>query len=72
VPKNNPTQEPSMIRGLRSLIGDSQTVFSEKVGISQSKLSRIEQSKVSLKKGDADKIAKVLGVDASLLGGDDD
>jgi len=72
VPKNNPTPKTSLIRGLRSMRGISQTELSNQLGFSQSKISRLEQSKVSLKKGDADRIAQALGVDADLLSGGSD
>ena len=66
------TQEHSLIRAIRNLVGESQTEFGDKLGFSQSKISRIEKGEVSLNQGDASKIAAVLGVDAKLIGGDSD
>jgi len=65
------TQEHSLIRAIRNLVGESQTEFGDKLGFSQSKISRIEKGEVSLNQGDASKIAEVLGVDPTLLSGGD-
>ena len=70
----SPQKSKPIITAFRSLVEPkvSQFKLAEVLGCSQQKISQIEKGQVSLKQGDADRIAQVLGVDPDLLGGDSD
>lgn len=62
-----PQKSHSLIKGIRSLQRISQTALADKLGCSQSKISKVEAGVLSLDKGDASRIAEALGVTTQTL-----